>query len=268
MKDFFNKMFGTNVTIAEQDWIFNINHLIIVFCVMAFVIFFSMYYFRKRYIRQKIFLILAAVFLALLEAGRMLWNYFYLKNNNAVDAWAIIDLDLFTISTWLSIAFLIAVAILGNKRRISQLMLNFIFTITAVVAIIDIIYPIGLNNTMYIYHFCNLQYLVSRSVILLIALFLGSTDWLDNSMDDIWMAILNLIFMFGLGAAFYYGTNQAIDIIYFQECEWLIFAGINVASPWHIFIVGMFFFGIQVFMYLPFDVYRKIKYKHWKPNKF
>ncbi len=270
MKDFFNKMFGAgnDIMIAEQDFMYNYKHLIIVFCVMAFVIFFSMLYFRKKHKTQKIFLILSGVFLLLFEVARMLWNYFHLKLTSAPNAWDIMGLDLFTVSNWLSIIFLFMVAIIGEKRRISQLMLNYIFTVTAVAAIINIAYPDGLIETLPIYNIYNLQFLFSRGIILLVALFLGASDWLDNSLDDVWMAILNLIFMFGLGAAIFYGSGEVVDIIFIKDCYILAELGINVASPWHIFIVSMFFFGIQVFMYLPFDVYRKIKYRHWKPAKF
>ncbi len=269
MEKFIKNVFSFSSTISEQDWLFNWKHLIIVFSVMAFVIFFCMLYYRKRKLRQKIFLILSGVFMLLLEGSRLLWNALVLKDAGIkLTFWNVTSLDLFSISVWFSAIFLFFAVGLGPKKRLSQLMFNFIFTVTAIVAIIDIVYPIGLQETVHMYHFANLQYLVSRALVLLVALFLGCTDWLDNSLDDIWMAILNLIFMIGLGVGLYYLSDKLIDVIYIQECPWLTMAGINVESPWHMLIVGLFFFGMQVIIYLPFDIYRKIKYKTWKPAKF
>lgn len=269
MKDFLQKVFGFEALSTQQDWIFNWKHLIIAFCVMAFVIFFSMYYYRKSKTHQKVFLILSGVFLLLLEIGRIVWNALYLKSiSTKLTFWNVTDLNLFNLSVWFSIIILFLVCAIGYKRRFSQLMLNYIFTITAVVAIIDIIYPIGLNERLNIYHFYNLQFLISRAIIVLVALFIGSSDWLDNSLDDVWMAILSLVFMIGIGVGIYYLSGKIVDVIYIRECPWLTMSGINVKPPYHMFIVALFFFGMQVLMYLPFDIYRKIRYKNWKPNKF
>ncbi len=263
MAEFLKNFWGYVDTVSPVKYSFTWRHLIIFFAVMAFVIFFSMYYFRKSENRQRIFIILACVILLIVEIVRLVWNQTRLKGlGKETTFWSIANLDLFHLTLWVAIfATLLALA-MGYKKRFSQYLLNFIFSVTAVVAIIDIIYPITLDNSTYmIYHFTNLEYIISRATVILIAMFIGSSDWLANSIDDMWMAITSLIFVFAVGAGVYFLSGKAIDVIYITGCPWIEMTGIHIASPWHLCVVALFFFFLQIMMYLPFDIYRKVHHK-------
>lgn len=257
---FFERFWGYAQHMNASKYSFTWKHLIIFFAVLAFVVFFTMYYSRKSEKRQKIFIILACVILLVLELVRIIWNVTMLKGEGRqLELWAVLDLDLFHVTMVVGVIFALLAIIIGYKKAVSQFLLNFIFSVTAVVAITDIIYPIGLDKSYhFMYHFTNLEYVISRATVILIAMVIGSTDWLANSIDDMWMAIVSLIAVFAIGTGLYFLSGKLIDIIYIAGCPWIEMTGIYISSPWHLFIVALFFFGMQIMMYLPFDIYRKV----------
>ncbi len=263
MTEFLNNFWGYQESIVPTKYSFTWKHLIIFFAVLAFVVFFSMYYFRKEEKRQKLFLILSAIFLFAIEITRLIWNQIMLKARGLETTfWNIVDLDLFHLTVWVSIFGILFAVAIGYKKGFAQFLLNFVFTIACVVAIIDIIWPVALDESpYYICHFTNLEYIISRAVVILVAIFIGATDWLANSIDDIWMAIISLIVVFALGVGIYFLSGKSIDIIYITSCPWIEMTGIHISSPWHLLIVALFFFGMQIMMYLPFDIYRKVHKK-------
>ena len=263
MTEFLENFWGYREAITPITYSFNWRHLVIFFSVLAFVIFFSMYYCRKSEGRQKVFLILAGIFMLIIEIVRLIWNQSMLKGKGLETTfWAIADLDLFRVTLWFSIFGLFVALAIGYKKAFAQFLLNFIFSVTCVVAIIDIIVPTFLDNSAYhIYHFTNLEYIMSRALVILVAMFLGCTDWLANSIDDMWMAIIALIVVFGIGVGFYFLSDKMVDVIYIAGCPWIDMTGIIIESPWHMLVVALFFFGMQIMMYLPFDIYRKVHKK-------
>ena len=260
MNKFLERFWGYTEVINPVKYSFTWRHLIIFFSVMAFVVFFSMYYCRKSEKRQKIFMIIACFILIALEVVRMIWNQNKLKGlGRSLTFWNIANLDLFHVTLWVGVIFMLLAIAFGHKKAICQFMLNFMFSVTAVVAIIDIIYPVFLDQSHYfMYNFANLEFVISRSVVILLAMFIGSSDWLANSIDDMWMAIVSLILVFAVGTGVYYLSNQVVDIIYITGCPWIEMVGIHIASPWHLCVVALFFFAFQILMYLPFDIYRKV----------
>lgn len=260
MKNFLNNFWGYREAISPVKYSFTWKHLVVFFSVMAFVVFFSMLLTRKNENRQKIFLIIAGVLMAIFEIVRLVWNQAMLKGKGIeLTFWNIADLDMFHISLWVSIVAIFLAIGLGHKRAFSQFLLNFIFSVTCVVAILDIIWPAGLDNSPYlIYHFTNLEYIISRALVILVSIFIGCTDWLNNSIDDIWKAILSLILIFALGTGFYFLSGSLVDIIYINGCPWIEMTGLVIPSPWHLLIVVLFFFGMQIMMYIPFAIYRKV----------
>ena len=272
MAEFMNKFWGYREVISPVKYSFTWKHLIIFFAVMAFVVFFSMYYCRKEEKRQKIFLILAGVFMLLIEIARLVWNQSMLKGKGIpVTFWNIVNLDLFHVALWFSIIGIFVALAIGHQRGFAQFLLNFIFSVTCVVAIIDILVPAGLDNSPYlIYHFTNLEYIVARAVVILVSMFMGATEWLANSIDDMWMAIISLIVIFAIGAGVYFLSDKVVDIIYITGCPWIDATGLAISSPWHLLVVALFFFGMQIMMYIPFDIYRKVHGKEivdYRKNK-
>ncbi len=263
MTEFLENFWGYREALNPVKYSFTWRHLIIFFAVMAFVVFFSMYHFRKDEGKQKVFLILAGIFMFIIEVVRLIWNQSMLKGKGEeMNFWTIANLDLFHLSLWFSIVGLFVALAIGYKKAFAQFLLNFTFSVTCVVAIIDILVPTFLDNShYYIYHFSNLEYIASRALVILVSMFLGATDWLANSIDDMWMAIIALIVVFGLGVGFYFLSGKVVDVIYITGCPWIDITGIVVDSPWHMLIVALFFFGAQIMMYLPFDIYRKVHKK-------
>ncbi len=263
MAKFFDNFWGYLHTTATVKYTFTWRHLIIFFAVMFYIMLFSMLFCRKEQKTQKIFLILSAVFLLVLEIIRMVWNQQMLKaSGETLTFWNITEMDLFRLTLWVSIPAILIGAIAGRDKKFSQFMLNFVFSVAAVAAIFDILAPAALDGSHYhIYHFINLEYLISRATVITVAMSIASTNWLDNSIDDMWMAILSLVVIVGLGVAIYFASNELVDVIYVASCPIIEAAGIYIASPWHLTVVAVFFFGAQVMMYLPFDIYNRKKGK-------
>lgn len=249
---------GTDAIYSGVSYMFNYKQLGIFMGILAFCIFFSMLYFKKSLKRQKIFLIITTVFLIIFEAIRIVWRYFYLKNAGGdLGVLNIIDLNLYTVALWLSIPMMLFVFIKKDHHtKFSQTLLTFVFSVTAVCALIDILYPVGIMADFPLYHVYNLQFLFSHALILLIALFLGASDWLKNKIDDIWKALLCLVVFVGVAVGIYYATSQAVDIAFIQHCPIFDDLGLVLPSPWHMVVLAAFFFCCQVFMYVPFAIFR------------
>ena len=245
---------------------FDLKHILVIFGCMFFFIFFAMLFARKSKKVQRVMLVLNTIFLTLLEAGRIVWRYFYLKDTaQPLTFWNIINFDLYTVTLWISIIILYCCVFRDPTKKACQLGYSFIFSVASIPAMFGLLYPEGMYSMFPLYHFSNLQFLIAHSILLLIALLLAITDWLQNEkFEDIWYALFSLIIVGVVGVAIYFASRETLNIMYMQYCPLFEDLGLSVPWPWHIFIMGMFYFVAQLLLYVPFEIHRKIKNRRRK----
>lgn len=245
------------------NYFFNKNHFLLLLISLVIIIFFSMYASRQRTKFQKIFVFIFAFLITTLEATRIFWRYKYLEYNNvSLDFLNVVNLDVFTIALWASIPFLFYASFKQNKKRKNIFGLNFVFSITMLMAIITLIYPDGINNNFPFYHCYNLMYVVIRSLVIMLGLFFAFTKWTPVSeLMNIWRSLLSLVVFGILCFAMYFIFGQDVNLFYINHCP--IFESLGIYMPYylHLLLLGCFLFVFQLILHLPFILHRRVKYK-------
>jgi len=255
-------MFLTRTPNADSSFeYFKLTHLLIILGCMFFFIFFAMLWARKGKTFQKVSVFLATLFALILEVGRIVWRYFYLSENSLdMSFWNIVDFDLYTVSLWITLVMLLICVFQKPTKRFCQICYSFIFSVTTITTFFGIMYPENMDFSFEIYHFINIQFLLSHTLIMLICIFFAISNWLENDrFEDLWYALLSLVILGAVGIAIYFASGQTLNIMYMQSCTILVDLGLNLPWPWHIPIMGAFFFIAQIFFYMPFNWHRKRK---------
>lgn len=266
MKEFLDKFISRTPTITSAFEFFKLTHLLLIFSCMFFFIFFAMLWARKGLTFQKVSVFLATLFTTIVEGGRIVWRYFFLQETNGdMSFWNIVSFDLYTVCLWISIVMLFICVFQNPKKKFCQICYSFIFSVTTITAFFGIMYPENMYQNFEIWHFSNIQFLISHTMIMLICIFFAISDWLENDrFEDLWYALLSLIILGAVGVGIYFASGQTLNIMYMKSCTILVDLGLKLPWPWHIPIMGAFFFVAQIFFYLPFNWHRKRKEKKHK----
>lgn len=245
------------------DYFYSKEHFLLLLISLVIIIFFSMYASRQKTKFQKAFVFIFSFLVTSLEAVRIFWRYKYLQINNlSLDFLNVVNLDIFTISLWLSIPFLFYGAIKQTKKRKSLFGLNFVFSIATLMAIITLIYPEGLNANFPFYHCYNIMYVTIRSFIIMLGLFFAFTKWTPVSeLMNIWRSLLSLVILGILCVGFYYFFGQENNLFYIEYCPLFESLGIYLPMPLHILLLGCFIFVFQLLMHFPFILHRRHNFK-------
>lgn len=254
----FKKLAHTN------NYIFTKEHLILLLVSMVIIIFFSMYTTRQKTKFQKGFVFAITFLLTGLEVARIYWRYKYLEfNKQELSFLNVANIDIFTISLWLSIPIMFFASIKQNKKRKNIFGLNFVFSITTLCAIITLIYPIGLDGNFDFYHCYNILYALIRSFTIMLGLFFAFAKWTPVSeLLNIWRSLLSLVIFGILCFGIYYFFGQKVNLFYIEYCPLFESLGVYLPFPLHLLLLGCFMFLFQLIIHLPFIIHRKIKNKH------
>ena len=244
----------------KVNYFFNRNHFVILFVALVIVIFFSMYISRQKLKNQKIAVFVVGFLLLILEGLRLFWQIRYLQHNGEqLTFLSVTNLDLFTLSFWVSLPIIFIASF--AKKRIGQKVfgLDFVFSVCCLFAIITLIYPVNINTNFEIYHIYNICYVLIRSLIVMISFMFVLARWI-NVFDflDLYKALISLIFMGGLCLAVGYLLNSSSNLFYTQYFPVFESLGIYLSFPFNTICLGLFIFVLQMFLYLPFRIYKAI----------
>lgn len=248
---------------SNVDYMFTSNQYVLLLIGVVFVAFFSIYFVRKSFPVQKIFVLVIIIFLILFEASSLIWRYFYLKHNEqSINFLSVTNLNFSTLCIWFTI--LISIFALFYKKHQSKEMhfLTFIFSVASLICFISLIYPVGLNANFEFYHCSNLFFTLSRSFVILLGVSFTSSNWISvNKFTDIWKGLFSLILFgiicFVLGKIL--GGNS--NLLFSNNFPLFDNLGMNVPSPFHYVILGIFIFIFQQILYIPFKIYNYYKMK-------
>ncbi len=238
------------------------EHIAVILCCMVVIIFFSMLVSRNDFLKQRIFVGICAGLLVALEVVRIIFRCKYLESiDEKATFLTATNLDGFVLSMWVSIILLLFAVIKKKDIHTRTFGLDFVFSISALIAIATIIYPVGVVENLPIYDINNLSFYFSRSIIVMVALMMAFTGWISvQNLLDLWRGLANLVVFgvlcYAIAKIGFAGTN----LFYVESCPFFVSLGINLAAPFHYFMIGIFFFVGQMILYLPFRVYCLIRY--------
>ncbi len=258
-----NKFWTYSSIENQQSYLFDKNHILMILVSLVIIIFFSMYASRQKLKYQKIFTAIILTIIVVLEIIKIIFRYFYLKaNNEELSFLNVVEFDLFTISLWISVPLILVAIFTKNKYKNNLILLNFVFFVTNLSAIITVIYPIGLNQNFQIYHIYNLIYFLIRSLVVMLSLFFIFSNWLQiNKFLDLWKAFFSLLFLCLVCSLLGLLIGKEVNLFYINYCPLFENMGIHLGYPFNYLMIGVFFFVLQILLFLPFYVYSNFKYR-------
>ncbi len=242
------------------DYFFNKNHFVMLFVSLVIVIFFSMYISRQKLKNQKIAVFVVSLLLLILEGLRLFWQVKYLQHNNKeLTFLSITNLDLFTLSFWISLPIIFIASFAKNRIGQKVFGLDFVFSVCCLFAIITLVYPVNINTNFEIFHVYNICYVLIRSLVVMISFVFAFSRWIKVfDFLDLYKALLSLIFMGGFCLAVSYLLNASTNLFYMDYFPVFESLGIYLSFPFNTLCLGLFIFVLQIFLYLPFRIHKAI----------
>lgn len=245
------------------EYFFTKQHFIILLISLVIIVFFSMYATRQRFKFQKIFVIISAILLFLLEAGRIIWRYFYLQNNNqSLSFLSVTDLSFYTLSLYISLPLILISTLTKKDKKHKTFGLAFVFSISSIVAITNLIYPTFFNTNFDFYHIYNLFSVLTRAITIMLGFFFILSKWIGtNRFLDLWKWFLSLVFFGVVCVIVYFVLGQPNNLFYLEYVPLFESLGIYLNFPLQFILIGIFIFALQFLFFIPFYVYKKVKNK-------
>lgn len=240
----------------EINYFFNKNHIFIILISLVIIVFFSMYISRQRLGVQRGFIFVSTLILLALELLRIFWNYKYLEfNGEAINFVSVTNLDFFTLTLWISIPILLISSItIGKNGRTFGL--SFVFSITTLFGIISLIYPLGLNSNFEFYQFINLDFILIRSLIIMLGFTVVLSQWISvGKFLDYYRCLISLVLCGIICLVVCLILRDNTNLFYISYCPIFETLGLSVSFPYHYIIMGLFIFLFQILLYLPFQIY-------------
>lgn len=250
----------------QISYFFNKNHFLILLLSLVIIIFFSMYVTRQNTKKQKNAVFFITFILVLLEGLKIFWNYKFLQyNNEQLNFFSVTNLDFFTLSLYISIPILLFSAFYKKKNKHNIYILNFVFDVCGLFAVISLIYPVNINTYFEFYHCYNLIYMLQRSFVIMLSLTFVFAKWITvENFLDLWKSLLSLAFLFVACYIVSCFNLSSINVFYFNYVPVFESLGLHLIYPWHIVLMFAFLFIFQVVLHLPFFILKSYKIKHGK----
>ena len=227
-------IFSVEIFDNKIDYFFSRQHFIILFISLIIIIFCSMYALRQNEKFQRRFVLIGAILLLLFEIGRIFWRVSFVNSNNLEKSFAnIFNLDPFTLSLWISLPLIFVCAIRRKKDK-KCLLLNFVFSVTMIIAVMNLIYPTGVNDNFEFYHFYNLCFLLLRSIAIMLGIFFAFAKWINVSeFLDLWKCVISLLIFGTLCAviSFIFGADK--NLFYASYVPFFEMLGIHLGFPFN-----------------------------------
>ena len=250
-------------TNSNIEYFYTKQHFIILFISLVIIVFFSMYATRQRFKFQRIFVLVSMIFLVLLEVGRLVWRYFYLQHNNeSLSFLNITNLNFFTLSLYICIVLILLASLTKKDKKHKSFGLAFVFSVSSIIAITNLIYPSFLNTNFEFYHLYNLVSVLLRAITIMLGFFFIFSKWINtNRFLDLWKWFLSLVIFGIICIVIYFALGQPNNLFYLEYVPAFESLGIYLNFPLQFILIGIFVFALQFLFFIPFYVYKKIKNK-------
>ena len=249
-------------TVSGAKGLLSAEHIAVVLCCLVVVIFFSMYFCRRDFKKQRIFVAICTLLLVAFEVVRIIFRCRYLESiDERVTFLSATGIDGFVLSLWISILLLIFAVIEKRKPETKTFGLNFIFSISSLFAIATTIYPVGLLEDLPVYDIINLTYYLSRTFVIMLTMTLALSGWISvKKFLDMWRGVGGIVIFGVICFVVSYFAFPGENIFYVYNCPLFVSLGINLPFPFHYILLGAFLFVGQMVMFLPFIIYNTLRY--------
>ena len=252
-------MFGIDKQLDTPiNWLTIDKILLLCLCICAAC--FALY-FAVRTKNTKRILITKIVFAGLLfclEIGRMIWftcraGYY----NMPLNVWTTINFHMCSMMVWVNILTLILSIIIKKQNKFVDVLYNIIFGIGMLGGIITFVYPQFINGSYSIFHFRNLQSIITHIILIVNPIFLYKTTHFEIKMKNYWIIPLTFVAVGSISsfASICGGANFAFA----YRCELFTAFKLYIRAPWHILIVMLILCLIIFIIYLVICLIHKKK---------
>lgn len=258
-------MFGFN-TILENpvNYIFNLNHLLLILSVGAFIVALLFIFRGKTEKSRKITMIITAVVLFILEIGRIIWKVEYILYTGTkieeVDWWWNISFQMCAIMTWFTIITLLLNAFLKKKGKVLNVMNNILFGCAMIGGILTYVYPYFISSYRPIWHFSNWQTIVTHALLIFAPIYVVRAKIIEPKYTDLWKPMLGYVLIGSIAgmASEFSGNNFA----YYYENGLFNYIGLNVPFELSFFAT---FVGVYICAIIAYTI-AKLIYKYKEDN--
>jgi len=250
--------------LSNVNYMFTTNQYVLLLIGLVIVVFFSLYFVRKKFSYQRLFVLVINIFLIIFETCRIIWRYYYLKHNlEELSFVNIVDLNFSTICVWLTIFFSLFAFFIKRYEDKKVFGLSFVYSVASLVCFISLIYPLGFNSNFEFYHCYNLLFTLTRALVILLGVSFACSGWISvGKFLDEWSGFISLLFFgvlcFSLGKV----LGDSSNLLYVNFIPLFENIGLNLVSPAHYLVIGVFFFIFQSIIYTPFRFHNYLKTKN------
>ncbi len=261
-------MFSFESNAKYINWL-DLKHIILLFSIVIFVcitLYFLLFAKSKKGIM--ITKIILASILFILEIGRIIWtvvsnNYFHKTTN-----WLItLNFESCTMMVWLNIALVILSLFLNKDNKFLIYLYNISFGIGLVGGVITFIYPAFINSYYSIFHFENLQSIISHIILIVLPLYYLKTKQFSPRLKDFWIIPFTYICVGNLSAMASIIANWNFAFTFY--CMPFLVMGVKIPFPFHILTIFLLLSSIMFLVYTIFEIKNKSHFQHYsKLTKF
>ena len=251
------------------NWL-DLKHITILFSIVVFICI-ALYFLlfaksKKGILATKITL---ATILFVLEIGRIIWtvasnNYFNIPTN----WWITINFESCTMMVWLNITLIVLSLILNKNNQLLSYLYNISFGIGLVGGIITFLYPAFINSSYSIFHFINLQSIITHIILIVLPLYFLKTKQFSLHLKNFWVIPFAYVCIGNISSMAGLISNWNFAFVFY--CRPFIALNINIPFPYHILVIFISLSFVMLIVYSIADLYRckKLNTKILKPTKF
>lgn len=254
-----NYFFGFDTKLAQNiDWFFNINHFMLILWVAGFVVLLSFLLSAKTEKGKKITKLALAVVMFVLEVGRTIYKYLLHVHNggnaNDFNWWWNISFQMCAIMCWTTIVTLILSAFLKKENRFLQFMYNILFGCALIGGVLTFSYPDCVSEDRAFLHFLNIQTITVHALLIFVPIYLIKIKEFRVDIKNIWKTWAGYVAVscIAMTASLISGNNFAYSLNF-------DLINLGLPFPWHLPVVGVVLFVLDVLLYGSFEIVRLIK---------
>ena len=256
-----NYFFGYETKLAQGiDWFFNVNHLMLILFIAGFIVLCSFLFSAKSDKGKRITKLALAAVLIVLEVGRTIYKYkMHVYNGGTAkdfNWWWNISFQMCAIMCWTTIVTLILSAFLKKDNKLLQFLYNILFGCALVGGVLTFAYPDCLTEDRAFLHFVNIQTVIVHALLIFVPIYLIKIKEFKVEIKNIWKTLAGYVAVgcIAMSASLISGNNFAFSLKFDM-------IDLGLPFPWHLPVVMLVLFGIDVVLYGSFEIVRLIKKK-------
>ncbi|MBQ3494901.1 MAG: YwaF family protein [Clostridia bacterium] len=231
-------------------------------CLCVFSACFIFYFAARTKNEKRMFITKICIMIALiaLEIGRMIWFAVRAKHLNIeLNVWTTINFHNCTIQIWLTVLTIFLSFFLKKDNKLLQIFYNILYNIATLGGIVTFIYPQFINSQYSIFHFRNLQSIISHILLITTPFLLSHYGYFKIKIRNFvyipfaWCCVGSISGFASICARF--------NFAFAYTCELFDALNIFIAVPFHIVVVMLIMIAISFIILFLQCLYKHKKHK-------